>query len=357
MRRSGKIYFPHNGSARKRLSLAVEALEFESDAYDNGFGLLQRIWEVGMSVGKDFIGWLLASPTPSIRHAAMTKLLGRGAENSQVLAERNQIMRRGPVPVILEGQTSNGSWQPERSYYTPKYTSTHWSMLLLAELNVDGRDPRAQRGVEYMLSETEAEVREQIVRKGHGLSCFWGNLIRYALHCGFSSDPRLSVIIDYMLRDALEWQWRCRHNWGHPCAWGAARSLWGLALLPLDMRTREVEEAIQKGLDFLLAGEKLIQADFPRGGGVHRIWSRLNFPLFYQADILFVLRMAADHNALAHPGARAALDWLAARRQRNRRWRGASPFRQRTWHALSDAGDVNRWVSLHAAHVLRPATG
>jgi hypothetical protein len=106
-----------------------------------------------------------------------------------------------------------------------------------------------------------------------------------------------------------------------------------------------------------LAGERLIQGDFPTGGNAHRIWSRLNFPLFYQADVLFVLRVAEELNALDRDGARAALDWLAARRTRTGRWRGASPFRQRTWQVLGDAHDTNRWVSLHAAHVLQSAAG
>jgi hypothetical protein len=207
-----------------------------------------------MSLGKDLIDWLLASPTPSIRHATMTKLHGWDSAHPKVLAERKEIMRRGPVPAILEGQTAHGNWQPERSYYTPKYTSTHWSMLLLAEFDVDGTHPGARQGVENMLATTKDEVEQAVAEKAHGLSCFWGNVLRYALHCGFSDDPRLPPIVEYLVRDALDWQWQCEHNWEHRCAWGAARSLWGLALLPAELRSRDVEAAIEAGLGFLLAG-------------------------------------------------------------------------------------------------------
>ena len=68
-----------------------------------------------MSLGKDRIDWLLASSSPSIRHAAMTKLLGWDSSRPQVLAERREIMRRGPVPAILEGQSERGHWQPEHT--------------------------------------------------------------------------------------------------------------------------------------------------------------------------------------------------------------------------------------------------
>lgn len=310
-----------------------------------------------MSLGKDLIDWLLASQIPSIRHAAMTKLLGWPSTHAQVRRERQEIMRAGPVPAILAGQTSRGNWQPERSYYTPKYTSTHWSMLLLAELNVDGEKAAARRGAAYMLEATKQEADQNEETKAHGLSCFWGNLLRYALHCGYAGDPRLKVIADYLAHDGLHYGWQCPHNWEIPCAWGAARSLWGLALLPGDQRSREVEATIERGLDFLLAGETLVRGEFPHGGRIHAIWSRLNFPLFYQADVLFILRIAAELKALAHPGAQPALAWLRERRTRTGRWRGSSPFRQRTWPDLGEAQDVDRWVSIQAANILRSAAG
>jgi hypothetical protein len=78
----------------------------------------------------------------------------------------------------------------------------------------------------------------------------------------------------------------------------------------------------------------------------------MNFPLFYQADILFVLRVLAELGALDRPGARPALEWLAARRTANGHWRGTSPFGSRTWPALAGREETSRWVSLQAAAVL-----
>jgi hypothetical protein len=107
----------------------------------------------------------------------------------------------------------------------------------------------------------------------------------------------------------------------------------------------------------LLEEHSLMQANYPtsEGGHIHEVWSRLNFPLFYQADILFVLRALADANALDRPGAQDALGWLAQRRRPDGRWSGASPFRQRTWRAIGDRGETDRWVSLQAATVLKQA--
>jgi len=264
-----------------------------------------------------------------------------------------EIMETGPVPTILSGQTKAGNWHPEHSYYTPKYVSTHWSMLLLAELNADKSDDRLVRGVDYMLTATKDELFKALDNREHGISCFWGNLLRYAIHCGVYDDPRVESIIQYLGYDALVEGWRCRHNDELPCAWGTARSLWGLAILPLELRSPKTKSIIDKGLDFLLSTHRLVEANYPTSSRVHTLWSRMNFPLFYQADILFVLRVVAELGALTHQGVQPAIDWLISRRKLNRRWRGSSPFRQRTWKGLADVEETNRWVSLHAARILQ----
>jgi hypothetical protein len=128
-----------------------------------------------------------------------------------------------------------------------------------------------------------------------------------------------------------------------------------LAAIPKRMRSPAVCRAIRQGLDFLLAPGSLPGADYPvpDGGRVHSIWSRLNFPLFYQADVLFVLRVAAELGALDQPGAQDAMAWLAGRRQKNGRWRGSSPFRRRTWPQLGGTEETSRWVTLQADTLLR----
>jgi hypothetical protein len=88
---------------------------------------------------------------------------------------------------------------------------------------------------------------------------------------------------------------------------------------------------------------------------VHKLWAKLSFPLFYQADVLFVLRVLGELGALGHPGVQPALEWLASQRQPNGRWRGNSPYSSRTWRISGHPQDTNRWVSLHAAIVLRQA--
>lgn len=290
--------------------------------------------------------WLMDSSIPSIRYFTLHHLLDKSEQDPQVQAVRKEMQTAGPIPTILAKQTDAGHWAGERGYYGPKYVSTHWSMLLLAELGIDPQDERFQHGVDYMLSQSVPKVTS------HGLECLWGNVLFYVLHAGRFDDPGTQRIIDYLVTND---SWKCAYNNELPCAWGAIRTLFGLALIPEDRRSKAVQSAIDDGIDFLLSRYSLMEANYPTPGKPHKLWRTVNFPLFYQGDILLVLRTLAALNKLDHPKAQAALDWLQSKRKSNGQWAGSSPYRARTWAALGDSEETNRWVSLQAAMVLKAA--
>lgn len=306
---------------------------------------------------KVFVRWLLETSAPSIRYRTLRDLLGRPADDPAVMDARQAIMDGGIVPAIYARQTETGQWADEQSYYTPKFVSTHWSMMLLEELAVDETDPHFRRGVEFMLQATAAEMRRQLAQDGHGFSCFWGNMLRYAAYAGYGDDERAQAVARYAVHDIRDGHCTCTHNAHHACAWGVIRTLWGLAALPPDQRPPQMDEAVHTALTFLLETFSLTAANYPtpNSGKIHPVWFNLNFPLFYQADILLALRTLAELNALDHPGAQAALDWLAGLRDQQGHWRGSSPCRQRTWKGFAGAAETNRWVSLQAAVVLKQA--
>jgi hypothetical protein len=308
----------------------------------------------------DVSQWLLEAETPSIRYLTLQNLLNRPNFDPDLRAAWMEMKTIGPIPKILANQTRIGAWANERSYYTPKYTSTHWSLLLLAELGTDCHGSGMRRGSIFMLGETYDELLERMDEGLVGISCFWGNLLRYSLHCDLDDDPRLRTLLISLVRDSEKGDWCCKHNDDRPCAWGVARALWGLAALPKHLRAwPEVKSTIENGLSFLLDEYQLVKANYPtpKGGKIHSLWFRLNFPLFYQADILFVLRVLLDLEALNLPGAGPALQWLEDKRAQNGRFRGASPFRSRTWKEMGDRSETDRWVTLQATRILEAAGG
>jgi hypothetical protein len=300
------------------------------------------------------LSWLLEAETPTIRYLTLVDLMGLPEEDDRVREAQRAIMGEGPVPGILAEQTAMGNWAREHSFYTPKYTSTHWSLLLLAELRVEGTDPRFRRGAGFMLGDTAGRLNERLIMHGRGLSCLYGNILRYVCHAGLAGDERAGTMIEYVVREMDNGHCRCDWNGGYACAWGAARTLWGLAALPPAMRGPTVQRAMEQGLEFLLAPSRLPNAEYPvpDDGRVHPIWSRLNFPLFYQADVLFCLRVVHELGALDRPGAQEGLDWLVGRWQKNGRWRGSSPFRRRTWPQMGGREETSRWVTLQASKLV-----
>lgn len=301
---------------------------------------------------EQFIQWLLESEIPSLRYLTRKNLQKLDHNDPLVIEDLRLMESSGPIPTILAGQTSEGNWKGERSYYTPKYFSSHWSMLLLHELSLDSMHKDFRRGIDHMLKDTQVEITEELDRKGHGFSCFWGNLLRYANPKTLDNSDRLLPIVEYLTLEGLTTDWKCAWNDELPCAWGAARTLWALAALPPKLHTERMDSVIRSGISFLLDDYELHNANYPTSGTTHSIWSRLNFPLFYQTDTLFVLRVLAELKQLSHPGAEGALAWLIGRRTKTGKWRGSSPFRQRTWKNFADKEETDRWVSYFAASIL-----
>jgi len=302
----------------------------------------------------DRITWLLSAQTPSIVYQTRRDLRASRSPAHQIQKAKKQILLTGAVPAILSRQATGGNWKIDHGFYGPKFYSAHWSMVLLAELGTDGKDDRFRRGVEYMLDATRDLVRKGLETKNYGWSCLFGNILRYALQAPVRTDSRVENLIHFSARAMADGPCECRSNHGRACAWGAVRTLWGLAAVPKRARTKEVNEAIRRGIRFLLEDNRLEKADYPvpPKGRINPLWFKLSFPLFYHADILFTLRVLDELEALDHRGARAALDWLAAKRKENGRWKGTSPFRRRTWRELGDPEETDRWVSLQALRIL-----
>lgn len=299
--------------------------------------------------------WLLASPTATIRYKTLLDLLDIPENHESVVAAYNDIQQSGAVPAILNQQVEIGKWKYSKHYYTPKFTSTHWSMMLLEELQCSPDEPRFQAACDFMLTVTQKDTEKY---KTRGFTCLWGNIIRYCVYGGWLSDARLQSMIELTAKSLLTENCKCEWNWQLPCIWGVARSIWGLILIPEENRSKLVEEAIKSGFEFILENVNLIieKQTSPAEKKTHQNWTKLNFPLFYQADVLFVLKMLADANQIYHPLASNLITWLKLKQKSNGRWYGSSPFRQRTYAELGSPEETSRWITLQAATILKKAS-
>ena len=89
----------------------------------------------------DPLPWLLEKRDPSVRALTLRNILDRSPRDPELREANARAMASPPLSTILRRQGADGRWNGAEMY-TPKYTASHWSMLLLSEYGVDGSDPR-----------------------------------------------------------------------------------------------------------------------------------------------------------------------------------------------------------------------
>jgi hypothetical protein len=205
-----------------------------------------------------------------------------------------------------------GYWSKPGAGYGPKYSSTVWSITLLAQLGASAHeDERINRACNYLLDHTLASGG-QLSTNGapsRTIDCLQGNLLWALLEMGFD-DPRIDKAFEWMARTVTGESmaprsakdaepryyayksgplFECGANYYQPCAWGAAKVMLAFSKLPESRRSTLIDQAIQEGVDFLL-GTDPMKAEWPTGGSDKPSgnWWKFGFPVFYVTDLLQV---------------------------------------------------------------------
>lgn len=301
----------------------------------------------------DPLPWLLERRDPAVRAQTLRAILERGARDPELREAQARAMTAPPISTILRRQHADGRWAGE-SMYKPKYLGSHWQNLLLLEYGADPGDPRLRRGARRILEDLSGKEHGMgwVLEADHGLSCFTGNVVRYVSLAGYGADPRLEPLVERLVRDSKKFDAACWINADNPCAWGYARLVWGLAALPEGARSRDVERTLSRGVEFLLS-YKMERGAYPAGDKPSHLWRELSFPLFYQADVLFVLRAIDAAGAIDDPRAQPALAWLLARQDERGRWGGRAPYAAR----MPSNVDASKWVTLQVMTIMKHAFG
>ena len=318
--------------------------------------------------------WLLETDAenPGVRYFALRDLLGRLPDDPELHAAQADVMHTGPVPVILNAQAEAGYWVKPGPGYSPKYRSTVWSLMFLAQFGADGHDERVQKGIDYLLTHARLENGAFSCngRADQVVHCLWGNLVRTLLDLGRWGDARLDVSIDHLARSItgdgyggyhrtrglLGPRFACAYSDGLPCAWGAVRALWALTRVPEASRTPAVNAAIEASADFLLSCS-VTKADYPHSRYISPRWFQFGYPLAYIADVLLNLEALIAAGYGAHPNVLDALAWVRSKQDAQGRWKLEHSYPDRMWIPVEAKSQPSKWVTLRALRVLRAAEG
>ncbi len=329
--------------------------------------------------------WLLEKSEPGVRYLALRDLVGLGIDDPELKAARKTAHTQGPIAAILDHMAPPGYWAEPGPGYLPKYRSTVWSIILLAQLGASiYEDERISRACSYTMEHALTGLGQFSMSgtPGGTIDCLQGNLL-WALNELGCNDPRLENAYEWMARSLtgeglapLEDKhsdmrfyagkcgpdFACGANNKLSCAWGAAKVMLAFGQLPEAQRTPLIESAIQRGLDFLFSVD-LASAAFPSGYSDNPSgnWWKFGFPVFYVTDLLQLTEAlvglgCASDSAL--PAERRenltrALALVRDKQDVQGRWALEYDYEGKTWIDFGPKKQPNIWVTLRALRVIK----
>jgi hypothetical protein len=323
--------------------------------------------------------WLLDPGEPGVRYLALRDMLRLPAEDVALRTARRAAHQHGPIAVVLEAMQPEGYWVKRGPGYAPKYFSTVWSLILLAQLGACVQeDERIRRAGEYLLD--HSMVRGGLLTisgtPSSTIDCLQGNLIWALRELGLE-DPRLEAA-EHWLSISTTGQgvapegskgvepryysgkcgpgFACGANDKQPCAWGAVKVMLALGQTPPERRTPEMQAAVQVGLDFLL-GTNPAEASYPHAYASKPSgnWWKFGFPVFYVTDILQLAQAVVAVGCGGDPRLLPALDLIAAKADPHGRWALEYHYAGKTHLDFGPRRLSNKWVTLRARRVLQGA--
>lgn len=325
----------------------------------------------------DTLSWLLEKDEPGVRYLAMRDLLELAPDDADLISARELAHAEGPISMILDQMDESGYWVKAGPGYNPKYRSSVWSVILLAQLGASmALDKRIEKACQYLFENALTENGQFSVSgtPSSTIDCLQGNLCAAMLDLGVD-DPRLGKAFDWMARSVTgdgiapmrDKNARLRYYSGKcgpgflcgannklACAWGAVKVMLAFGKLPFEQRTPYIEDAIQKGVEFLL-GVDPAEATYPSGWSDKPSgnWWKFGFPVFYVTDLLqnveALVRLGLGHD----PRLSKAVNRIREKQDQDGRWALEYDYAGKTWVDFGKKKEPNKWVTLRAAWVLK----
>ncbi len=307
------------------------------------------------------IHWLLTGD-PSIRWQVLQDLLG--ASKASIERERRNIARSGWGARLLAKQDSRGSWaaglSSDRGLYSPKWTSTTYTMLVLRDFGLTPNSTAAQKACKLLLDcglQRDGGVSYGTWAKWthSGETCISGMILSLLSYFHFE-DPRLDTIVHHLLDEQMpDGGWNCRRPRGatHSSVHTTISVLEGLRHFELfcERNARAVRAAQLRGREFLLV-HRLFRSH-RTGKIIKPEFLRLSFPPRWHYDILRALDYFQSVNAPRDPRLSDALDVLRSRRCSDGRWLLQHSYAGKVYFELERPGSPSRWNTLRALRVLK----
>lgn len=325
----------------------------------------------------DSLSWLLEPDSPGVRYLALRDLVRSG--KAELAKARTAAHRSGPIATILSRMDEDGYWSEPGPGYNPKYFSTVWSVILLAQLGARiEEDNRIGKACDYLLKQALTPPGQFTASGAPSgtADCLQGNLIWALVELG-CDDPRFGSAMDWMARTVtgegiapLSYKkaerryyagkcgpnFACGSNNKLPCAWGAVKVMMAFGSWPEKLQTPVIKRAIKKGIDFLFSVDPAL-ATYPSGYSSKPSpnWWKFGFPVFYVTDVLQNVEALVRLGFGKHARLAAALNLVREKQDGDGRWALEYGYSEKTWVDFGKKEQPSKWVTLRALRVLKNA--
>lgn len=329
----------------------------------------------------DSVPWLLESENPGVRYLAVRDLLDLPRDDKKLKTARKLAHKEGPIAHVLSKMDEEGFWQRPGTGYGPKYKSTVWALILLAQLGASVKeDKRIRQACKYYLNHALSPGGQLSAMTNNApsgtIDCLQGNMLWSLMELGYE-DPRMDTAYEWMARTvtgegiaplkdkhaSIRYYgykcgptFACGANNKLPCAWGGVKVLLALSQLPAEKRTALIERAIRHGAEFFF-GVDPSTADYPNGWAEKPSgnWWKFGFPVFYVADILQIAEALVGLGYAHDPRLANTLELIRSKQDEQGRWPLEYNYDGKTWLRFGKMKQPNEWVTLRAMRVLKAA--
>ncbi len=327
----------------------------------------------------DPLPWLLGSENPGIRYLAMRDLLDLSPDDKKLKSARKLAHKEGPIAHVLSKMNEEGYWQRAGTGYGPKYKSTVWALILLAQLGASMKeDKRIKLACKYYLDHALSpggQISSMTNNSPSGtVDCLQGNMLWSLMTLGYE-DKRMDKAYEWMSRTTTGEgvapmkekhaevryyagkygpNFACGANNKLPCAWGGVKVLLALSQVPAGKRTLLMKDAIKQGVEFFLSVDPST-ADYPNGWAAKPSgnWWKFGFPVFYVTDILQIAEALVALGYGKDKRLKNTLELIRSKQDENGRWQLEYNYDGKTWMRFGKMKEPNEWVTLRALKVLK----